>query len=74
MPAGRGYGRPGPRGIAIDVPLSQAEIASLVGGAEASVHRVFTDLRQRGLLSVGYRRLVVHDLEALQAMALEEEK
>jgi CRP-like cAMP-binding protein len=63
------YGRPGPDGVHIDVPLSQPELASLIGVSEPSLHRALTDLRSRHVVATRYRRLVVCDPAALRALA-----
>ncbi|MCM3882643.1 Crp/Fnr family transcriptional regulator [Frankia sp. R82] len=51
----------------IVVPLAQPELAALVGAAEPTVHKVLRDLRQRGVLSTGYRAVAIRDLDALRA-------
>jgi CRP-like cAMP-binding protein len=63
------HGRPCPEGIRIDVPLSQPELASLVGVSEPSLHRALTDLRGRDIVRTRYRRLIVCDVAALQVLA-----
>jgi CRP-like cAMP-binding protein len=51
------------------VRLSHDVIAQLLGARRQSVSRVIADLRQRGLLSTAYRRIVLHDPEGLQEIA-----
>lgn len=51
------------------VELSHATIAGLVGARRQSVSRAFAELRHAGLVSNGYRRVMVHDWEGLQARA-----
>ncbi|MDT0494170.1 Crp/Fnr family transcriptional regulator [Streptomyces sp. NPDC012600] len=63
------YGRRTDQGVQLDVPLSQLDLAMLAGASLPSVQRAAADLRRRGILSTGYLRLVVHDLDALRALA-----
>ena len=49
------FGRRHPRGLLIDVRLTHAQLASAVGGTRATVTRLLSRLRRRGVLSV------VHD-------------
>jgi CRP-like cAMP-binding protein len=56
-------------GVQIGVPLSQTDLAALVGAAEPSVHRALTELRRRRVLTTGYRRLIVCDRPLLQSLA-----
>lgn len=53
----------------IGVPLSQPELAALVGAAEPTVHRALAHLRKEGIVGTGYRRVVVHDRARLEAIA-----
>lgn len=50
------------------VELSHTTIAGLVGARRQSVSRVFAELRDAGLVSNGYRRVVVHDQPGLEAL------
>jgi CRP/FNR family cyclic AMP-dependent transcriptional regulator len=50
-------------------PLSQPELASLVGGSPPAVHRVLRWLRDCGVVSTGYRAITVLDLNRLGRMA-----
>ncbi|MBW1597404.1 Crp/Fnr family transcriptional regulator [Streptomyces sp. JJ38] len=63
------HGRPTDEGVQLDVPLSQLDLAMLAGASLPSVQRAAADLRRRGILSTGYLRLVVRDVEALRALA-----
>jgi CRP-like cAMP-binding protein len=63
------YGRQCPEGTRIDVPLSQPELASLIGASEPSLHRALTELRTREVIGTRYRRLVVRDVEALRVIS-----
>jgi CRP/FNR family transcriptional regulator, cyclic AMP receptor protein len=61
-------GVPTEDGVQIDPPLAQHELAGLVGASRESVVRALTDLRRRGLVETGRRRLVVRDLTGLEAL------
>lgn len=56
-------------GVHLDVPLSQVDLATLVGASLPSVHRVLTELRRHDVLATGYQRLVVRDLSRLRALS-----
>lgn len=62
------YGRNCPEGTEIDVPLSQPELASLIGVSEPSLHRALSELRARDVIGTRYRRLVVRDVQALRVL------
>jgi CRP-like cAMP-binding protein len=68
------YGQRCPAGVRIDVPLSQAELASLVGVSEPTLCRALTGLRERKVIRTGYRHVVVSDPPALRALAQSEER
>ncbi|MER5640555.1 Crp/Fnr family transcriptional regulator [Kitasatospora sp. NPDC002227] len=63
------YGRPG-RNRA-ELPLSQPEMATLVGAAESSVHKALRALRESGAVKTGYRRITILDLDHLARIAAE---
>jgi len=63
------YGRPCADGVRIEVPLSQPELASLIGVSEPTLHRALTDLRAQHVILTRYRRVVVRDPASLQALA-----
>ncbi|HTF07472.1 MAG TPA: Crp/Fnr family transcriptional regulator [Asanoa sp.] len=52
-------------GVRLDVPLSQDELAGLIGAAVPTVHKALSLLRQQGIVQTGYRRIVVTDVDAL---------
>ncbi|MEU7867603.1 Crp/Fnr family transcriptional regulator [Dactylosporangium sp. NPDC049140] len=63
-------GRPAPNGaIEIGVPLSQPELATMIAIAQATVQNAIRELRGRGLLSTGYRRLTILDPAGMRALA-----
>lgn len=53
----------------IGFPLSQPELAALVGAAEPTVHRALAYLRKEDIVATGYRRVVVRDHARLEAVA-----
>jgi CRP/FNR family cyclic AMP-dependent transcriptional regulator len=65
----RTCGRPTSEGLDIGVPLSQPELATMVGAAEATGQKAIRDLKDGNLIRTGYRRIVIVDFEALLALA-----
>ncbi len=55
----RDFGSPHPAGVCIDLPLSHADLASLVGAARANVTRALGALRAAGVLAAIPGRLVL---------------
>lgn len=53
------FGIPHPAGVCIDVPLSHADLASLVGAARANVTRAVGSLRADGFLAQTSGRLIL---------------
>jgi CRP-like cAMP-binding protein len=62
------YGRPG-RNEA-QLPLSQPEMATLVGAAESSIHKALRVLRESGAVETGYRKVMILDLDHLARIAV----
>jgi CRP/FNR family transcriptional regulator, cyclic AMP receptor protein len=62
------YGPPG-RNEA-QLPLSQPEMATLVGAAESSIHKALRALRESGAVVTGYRRITILDLDHLARIAV----
>jgi CRP/FNR family transcriptional regulator, cyclic AMP receptor protein len=56
-------------GVEIGVTLTQPELATMIGVAEATVQKALHELRGRGLIRTGYRRITVLDLPGLRAMS-----
>lgn len=50
-------------------PLTQPELASLVGGSHPAVHRVLRGLRETGVVATGYRAITILDLKRLRQLA-----
>lgn len=63
------YGEPTPTGVRIGVPLTQPELAALVGAAEPTVHQALAALRKDRVIETGYRSTTILDLPALRAVA-----
>lgn len=63
------YGEPCGEGLRIEVAITQKEIASLAGCATATVQRSFSDLRNLGILTAGYRCQVITDEQRLRDIA-----
>jgi CRP-like cAMP-binding protein len=62
-------GRPSPQGTELLVPLTQGELASMIGAALPTVQRALAALRREGRVDTGYRRLVITDRDALAGPA-----
>jgi CRP/FNR family transcriptional regulator, cyclic AMP receptor protein len=56
-------------GVRIDVPLSQGELATLVGASEPTIRRILSVLKRRGIVTTDYRHPVINDPEGLRAFA-----
>jgi CRP-like cAMP-binding protein len=66
---GERYGVPVADGLLVDVPLSQADIASLIATSEQSVRKALSGLRAEGVVRWTYRKTVITDLDRLQEIA-----
>ena len=53
----------------IEVPLSQDDLARLVGASRETVSRVLTSYRRLGIVSTSHRRVTILDRSALERMA-----
>jgi CRP-like cAMP-binding protein len=63
-------GRTRPDGsVQIAVPLSQPELAAMIAIAQATVQKAIHELRDRGLIGTGYRRITIMDPAALRRLA-----
>ncbi|BEL08450.1 Crp/Fnr family transcriptional regulator [Actinoplanes sichuanensis] len=61
-------GRQRPDGsVELLVALSQTDLAAMIAIAPATIQKALQQLRDRGLITTGYRRLVVTDLAKLRA-------
>jgi CRP-like cAMP-binding protein len=61
------YGEPSPEGgTLIPLPLTQSDLAALVGASRVRVNQAMTFFKRRGWISVGAdHRIIVHDLDSL---------
>jgi CRP-like cAMP-binding protein len=62
----RDRGKPVAGGIAVDVPLSQEDIAAHLGVSRRAVVRAITMLRERNVITTRRMSVVVHSLDFLQ--------
>ncbi|MET7484075.1 Crp/Fnr family transcriptional regulator [Streptomyces sp. NPDC005538] len=62
------YGRPDQNEA--QLPLSQPEMATLVGAAESSIHKALRALRDADAIVTGYRRITIPDLDRLARIAV----
>ena len=62
-----GRDRPG-GGVELLVPLSQVELAAMIGIAQATVEKAVRDLRAQGLIDTGYRRIVLVRTDLLRRL------
>jgi CRP-like cAMP-binding protein len=58
-----------PKSTAAVIPLSQDDLAAMVGAARPTVNQVLQKLVARGIVTLGRRQLTVADLAALRALA-----
>ncbi|WP_194896442.1 Crp/Fnr family transcriptional regulator [Catenulispora pinisilvae] len=65
------YPRPGGPPAVINPPLSQAELATLVGASDSAVGKSLRTLREREIISTRYRAVTIRDLTALAEIASE---
>lgn len=64
------HGRAHPRGRLVDVPLSESDLAAVVGVSLAAAQRALAELHRRGLIIHAYRRTVVTDQQRLHFLGL----
>lgn len=62
----REYGEPAPDGVRVPIPLTQSDLAAMVGASRARVNQSVGTLRRRGLIDVdASHRITVLDVDAL---------
>jgi CRP/FNR family transcriptional regulator, cyclic AMP receptor protein len=61
------HGEPGPNGVRLRVPLTQDELARMVGASRESVNRTVGALAARGVVRSGGGRMVITDPDALRS-------
>jgi CRP/FNR family cyclic AMP-dependent transcriptional regulator len=57
-------------GVAIELPLSQEQLASWCAASREATVKALASLRQLGYITTGRHRVHVHDLDALRARAV----
>ncbi|MFB9321874.1 Crp/Fnr family transcriptional regulator [Cryptosporangium minutisporangium] len=65
------FGQPTEEGMRIGLPLSQDELAGWIGSSREAVAKALGTLRADGTLRTSRRTVVIHDLPALRARALD---
>jgi CRP/FNR family transcriptional regulator, cyclic AMP receptor protein len=55
--------------VELQYTLTQPDFAAMVGASEPAVHRSLRQLRDGGIVETGYRRVIITDLAALEAIA-----
>lgn len=60
------FGEPDARGVSVSLSLTQEDLAAWVGASRKAVTVALADLRARGLIETGRKKVVVRDLEALR--------
>ena len=60
------HGVPGPNGVRLRIPLTQDELARMVGASRESVNRTVGALAARGVVRSGGGRIVITDPDALR--------
>jgi CRP-like cAMP-binding protein len=63
------YGSPSTDGVAIGCRLTQPELATMVGAAQTTIHKVLRELRDEDLLETGYRSTTIRNLPRLERLA-----
>jgi CRP/FNR family cyclic AMP-dependent transcriptional regulator len=63
------HGTPAGPATAITIPLSQEEIASLIGTSRATVTRAFRDWRRLGLIRTTWHQITIKDTPGLRSIA-----
>ena len=58
----------GMQGNALDLPISQGDLASLVGSSRGHVNRALAKMREQGLIRVEGEKIYILDREGLVKM------
>jgi len=61
-----GSGKPHPDGTLLDVPITQEELANMIGVTRESVNRNLAAFRREGIISLEGRRILIRDERALR--------
>jgi CRP/FNR family transcriptional regulator, cyclic AMP receptor protein len=59
----------GERGLSLDLGVTQADLASMVGGSRQSVNQILRGLAGRGLVELGKREITIVEEDALRRRA-----
>jgi CRP/FNR family transcriptional regulator len=60
------YGVKTEKGILIDLPLTNQELANFCGTSREVVNRLLGDLRKLGIISIDKGSITIHDLDHLK--------
>jgi CRP/FNR family transcriptional regulator, cyclic AMP receptor protein len=60
------HGRRRENGVAIDLHLSQEDLAVMIGVGRQTINRLLKTLEQEGVASVNYASLTIHNIDALE--------
>lgn len=63
------FGVPGQRGVKIDIPLTQQDLATMIGSSRQTVTTTLQRFKDGGLLAVGKKSLEVVDPDGLRKIA-----
>lgn len=63
------YGEQTPEGRTIGCPLTQTELATLIGAGEPTVQRTLRQLKADGIVATGYRETTIIDMDRLRGCA-----
>lgn len=66
---GERFGEPTPKGIAVQLPLSQDQLASWCAASRESTVKALGALRSLQCISTGRRSMVIHDMDQLRRQA-----
>jgi len=62
----QGYGRVESNGVRIDMPLTQSDLASLIGATRESANKALGNFKRRGLIRIEQNHITIIDPEALR--------
>lgn len=65
----QGHGRIDADGVRIDMPLTQSDLASLIGATRESANKVLGHFRREGYIRVDQSQITILDPEALRAIS-----
>jgi CRP/FNR family cyclic AMP-dependent transcriptional regulator len=60
------FGEPTPRGVRIELPLTQEDLAGWVGASREATSRALAQMRDLGWVSTARREITCHDVDALR--------